>query len=79
MGIKRPASASVIAVLTLGLASAAYQAVGEARDRRGQRPSGRLVDVGGYRRHIVRAGQGSPAVVAITALASAIQRLGLFS
>jgi pimeloyl-ACP methyl ester carboxylesterase len=68
MGIKRAASASSIAVLTLGLASAAYQAVGEARDRRRQRPPGRLVDVGGCRLHSMCAGQGSPAVVAITAL-----------
>ena len=67
MGIKRAASASGIAVLALGLASAAYQAVGEARDRRRQRPPGRLVDVGAYRLHIMCAGQGSPAVVAVAA------------
>jgi hypothetical protein len=51
-----------------GLASAAYQAVGEARDRRRTPPPGRLVDVGGYRLHITSAGQGAPAVVVIPAM-----------
>ena len=55
----------------LGLASAAYQAAGEARDRRRFPPPGRLVDVGGYRLHLLCAGQGSPAVVVIPALGGA--------
>jgi hypothetical protein len=55
----------------LGLASAAYQAAGEARDRRRFPPPGRQVDVGGYRLHLLCAGQGSPAVVVIPALGGA--------
>jgi len=54
----------------LGLASAAYQAAGEASDRRKNPPPGCLIDVGGYRLHILCAGQGSPAVVVIPALGS---------
>jgi pimeloyl-ACP methyl ester carboxylesterase len=56
------------AAAILGLTSFAYQAVGEAADRRKTAPPGRLVDVGGYRLHIMRSGQGTPAVVVITAL-----------
>jgi hypothetical protein len=56
------------AAVVFGLASAAYQTVGEARDRRRTPPPGRLVDVGGYRLHIMSAGQGTPAVVVIPAL-----------
>jgi pimeloyl-ACP methyl ester carboxylesterase len=64
--------------LSLGLAvtaaaataSAVYQKVGEARDRRRHPPPGRLVDVGGRRLHIVCAGQGSPAVIIIPALST---------
>jgi len=58
------------AAAAFGLASAAYQAAGEARDRRKTTPPGRLVDVGGYRLHIMAVGQGTPAVVVITALGS---------
>jgi pimeloyl-ACP methyl ester carboxylesterase len=58
------------AAAVFGLASAAYQTVGEARDRRTNRPLGRLVDVGGYRLHIMSAGEGTPAVVVIPALGS---------
>ncbi len=56
------------AATALGLTSAAYQTLGEARDRRKRPASGRLVDVGGYRLHILCAGQGSPAIVIIGAL-----------
>jgi pimeloyl-ACP methyl ester carboxylesterase len=58
------------AAAVLGLASAAYQALGEAWDRRKTAPPGRLVDVGGYRLHIMSAGHGTPAVVVIPALGS---------
>ena len=58
------------AAAVVGLASAAYQAVGEAGDRRKTAPRGRLVDVGGYRLHIMSAGQGTPAVVVIPAMGS---------
>jgi pimeloyl-ACP methyl ester carboxylesterase len=54
----------------LGLASATYQAVGEARDRRENPPPGRLVDVGGYRLHIMTVGHGRPSVVVIPAMGS---------
>jgi pimeloyl-ACP methyl ester carboxylesterase len=59
------------ATAAFALASAAYQALGEARDRRRTSPPGRLVDVGGYRLHIMPAGHGTPAVVVITAMGDA--------
>jgi pimeloyl-ACP methyl ester carboxylesterase len=53
-----------------GAASFAYQRIAEARDRRRFPPRGRLVGVGpGRRLHLVTAGQGTPAVVTIPALA----------
>jgi pimeloyl-ACP methyl ester carboxylesterase len=58
------------AAAVFGFASAAYQAVGEAWDRRKTPPPGRLVDVGGYRLHIMSAGRGTPAVVVIPAMGS---------
>lgn len=64
----RAAAATAIAAVGLGLASAAYQTVGEARDRRRHPPPGRLVDVGGYRLHIVCEGEGAPPVIICPAL-----------
>ena len=64
--------ALAVGVAALGLASAAYQAAGEARDRRRRQPPGRLVDVGGYRLHILCAGHGTPAVVIIPALGATV-------
>ena len=52
-----------------GMASFTYQNVAEARDRRRFSPPGRLVDIGGRRLHLVTAGEGSPTVVIIPALA----------
>ncbi|MGI5287992.1 alpha/beta fold hydrolase [Nonomuraea polychroma] len=66
--LKRSLAAAVAAAATLGLASAAYQTWGSARDRRRYPPPGRLVDVGGRRIHLWTAGTGSPAVVLIPAL-----------
>jgi pimeloyl-ACP methyl ester carboxylesterase len=67
--VRRAAStASVIAVA--GAASAAYQQVAEAADRRRFPPPGRMVDIGGQRMHILVRGEGSPAVVIVPALAS---------
>jgi pimeloyl-ACP methyl ester carboxylesterase len=68
--VKFHSAAGVLAgaVAALGLASTAYQAAGEARDRRRFPPPGRLVDVGGHRLHISSAGEGSPTVVIIPAL-----------
>ncbi|MGH3916980.1 MAG: alpha/beta fold hydrolase [Pseudonocardiaceae bacterium] len=54
----------------LGVASAGYQVVGEARDRRRYPPPGELIDVGGRRLHLWRAGTGSPAVVVVAALST---------
>jgi pimeloyl-ACP methyl ester carboxylesterase len=70
MRIGRTASAVATATLFAGLASAAYQAAGEARDRREHPPPGRLVDVGGYRLHMMCAGEGTPPVVICPALGS---------
>jgi len=55
-------------LLAGGLASATYQALGEARDRRRFPPPGELVDIDGRRLHLWRAGEGSPAVVIATSL-----------
>jgi pimeloyl-ACP methyl ester carboxylesterase len=52
----------------IGLGSATYQVVSEARDRRKYPPPGRLVDVGGHCMHIRCASTGSPAVVIIPAI-----------
>ena len=52
-----------------GIASLTYQRIAEARDHRRFPPPGRLVDIGGRRLHLVDAGEGSPAVVIIPALA----------
>lgn len=51
-----------------GLASATYQAVGSVRDRRRHLPPGELIDIGGRRLHLWRAGEGSPRVVVVPAL-----------
>lgn len=51
-----------------GLASATYQTVASARDRRRYPPPGELVDIGGRRLHLWRAGEGSPAVVVAPSL-----------
>ncbi|MGH3188212.1 MAG: alpha/beta fold hydrolase [Streptosporangiaceae bacterium] len=56
-------------VTAAGLASAVYQKVSEARDRRRYPPPGRLVDIGGRRLHVVSRGEGTPVVVIIPALA----------
>jgi pimeloyl-ACP methyl ester carboxylesterase len=67
-GGKRAAGMVAAAVAGLGLASTAYRAMGEARDRREHPPPGRFVDVGGYRLHIVCEGQGGPPVVICPAI-----------
>jgi pimeloyl-ACP methyl ester carboxylesterase len=58
----------VLGFAAVALASAAYQAAGEARDRRKYPPPGRLVDAAGHRLHIRCAGPGTPTVVVIPAL-----------
>jgi len=65
----RSASRIAAVAAAAGAASFTYQRIAEARDRRRFPPPGRLVDIGGRRLHLVTAGEGSPAVVIIPALA----------
>jgi pimeloyl-ACP methyl ester carboxylesterase len=51
------------ALLGLTLLGALYESLAEAADRRADSPSGRLVDVGGYRLHLTCLGAGGPTVV----------------
>ncbi len=64
----RAALNGAVLAAAAGAASAAYQAVCEARDRSRYPPPGRLVDVGGRCLHVVDAGQGTPAIIIIPAL-----------
>lgn len=68
MKVRQLARFFAVVAGALALVSAAYQAAGEARDRRRYQPYGRLVDVGGHRLHIRCVGDGSPAVVIVPAL-----------
>src|ERR1039457_599482 len=65
----RLASRAAAGVTATGIASATYQKISEARDRRRFPPPGRLVDIGGRRLHLVSAVEEPPAVVIISALA----------
>jgi pimeloyl-ACP methyl ester carboxylesterase len=56
------ATVVVLAALAV-IAGVVYQALGTLADRRRHPPFGRLVDVGGHRLHIFRAGEGQPQVV----------------
>ena len=62
------ARAGILGLLAGGLASAAYQVLGEAHDRRRFPPPGELIDIGGRRLHLWRAGESNPAVVIATSL-----------
>lgn len=66
--LKRSLAVAAATTAGLGLASAAYQTWGSARDRRRYLPPGRLIDVGGRRIHLWIEGEGGPAVVLIPAL-----------
>ena len=68
MEVRRPTRIFGVAAGAIALIIAAYQAAGEAQDRRRYQPPGRLVDVGGRRLHIRCVGDGSPTVVIIPAL-----------
>jgi pimeloyl-ACP methyl ester carboxylesterase len=53
----------VVALLTLAVAGAIYQAIATKLAERAYPPPGEMVGVGGYRLHINCVGQGSPTVV----------------
>jgi len=57
-----------LAVAAVGIASAVYQAVSEAVDRRRFPPVGLLADVGSRSLHLVVMGAGSPTVVIVPAI-----------
>jgi pimeloyl-ACP methyl ester carboxylesterase len=63
------ASRAAAVAAAAGIASFTYQRIAEAHDRRRFPPPGRMVDIGGRRLHLVMAGEGSPAVIIIPALA----------
>lgn len=71
--VGRVGRAACVALPVLGLASAAYQIVGEARDRRRYPPPGERVSIGGRHLHLWRAGTGTPTVVIVAALSTAGQ------
>jgi pimeloyl-ACP methyl ester carboxylesterase len=64
----RAVGAFAAAAAGCGLASAAYQEYGAARDRGGYPPPGRLVDVGGRKLHLLAAAGTGPPVVVIPAV-----------
>ena len=70
--IERAAICGAAAITVAGLASSAFQEAAAARDRRRFPPPGRLVGIGGRRMHLLEAGQGSPAVVVVPALADGV-------
>src|ERR687893_3305360 len=53
----------IVALLTLAVVGAIYQAIATERAERAYPPPGEMVDVGGYSLHINCVGQGSPTVV----------------
>lgn len=55
-------------MISIGISIFAYQRIAEAHDLRRLASPGRLLDVGGRRVHMTRAGLGSPAVIIIPAI-----------
>jgi pimeloyl-ACP methyl ester carboxylesterase len=55
--------ALLVLPFVLALTGATYQAVASALDRRNYPPPGQLVDVGGYKLHLLCMGEGAPAVI----------------
>ncbi len=68
MHTRRFVRAGGFCLAAAGLASATYQAITTARDRRRYPPPGESVDIGGRRLHLWRAGEGSPAMVVAPSL-----------
>jgi pimeloyl-ACP methyl ester carboxylesterase len=66
----KPAARAAAVAAAAGIASAAYQRIAEGTDRRRFPAPGRVVDIGCRRMHILTAGEGSPPVVIVPALAS---------
>src|SRR5437763_15369706 len=60
------AAVAVAAVAAAG--SRTYRKLAEARDARRYPPPGEMVDIGGRRLHLCRAGEGSPSVVIVPCL-----------
>ena len=56
-------SGFVVLVLVLASIGAIYESIEGSRDRRLNPPPGQLVDVGGYKMHLVCTGQGAPTVL----------------
>jgi pimeloyl-ACP methyl ester carboxylesterase len=55
---------AVVAILAIAAATgAAYQEISSLRDRRRYPPPGQLIDIGGYRLHLLCTGTGSPTVI----------------
>lgn len=67
-GVRRAGGLLAAGAAGVGLASAAYQAYGTARDRTSYPPPGRLVDIGGRRLHLIATEGTGPPVVIIPAL-----------
>jgi pimeloyl-ACP methyl ester carboxylesterase len=61
--IRMPLLWSVVVLLALAVAGAAYQSVATERAERAYPPPGEMVGVGGHRLHIICAGRGGPTVV----------------
>lgn len=67
-GARRAGGLLAAGAAGVGLASAAYQAYGTARDRTSYPPPGRLVDIGGRRLHLMATEGTGPPVIIIPAL-----------
>lgn len=66
--MRRSLRTAVSAMAIVGLASAADRRLGEARDAHRYPPPGELVDIGGRRLHLCRAGDGTPSVIIVPCL-----------
>ena len=60
---KRVLAALALLLVVLAIAGAVYQAIAEERDRAAYPPPGHMVDVDGFKMHLLCAGSGTPTVV----------------